>query len=809
MKILHVYKDFYPPVKGGIEYHINLLCTGLKARGVEVEVLISNTCHRFQEHRHDSIHIVKVPQIGRFYSAPLTPTFGRYLSHFGKTADIIHFHHPNPTAELSYLFTKLNKKLVVTYHSDIIRQDKLGKIYAPFRKIFLEAASRIIVTSPDYMRTSSVLKAFKPKCSMIPLGVDIRRFCTDGDRRKIETIKKEHGKQPIILFVGRFRYYKGLEFLIQSMKTVNARLLLIGSGPEEKMLRALVDDLRLNEKIFFIGEIPDDDVNAYYKACDLFVLPSHMRSEAFGIVQLEAMCCGKPVISTNLGTGTSFVNIDQETGITVAPNDVVALTQAINFIIENPEKGRSFGRNGYERVNGLFTAEKMVDRTLQLYEEIVRDKVKAAAPKINPRIKILRIVTRMNIGGATIHVKNLTENMDADRFKTRLVTGTVSAGEGDMGYIAKFADEVKVVIPELQREISPYRDLKALLKVIREINRFKPDIIDSHTSKAGAIVRIAAFVCNRFRKQKIVTVHTFHGNILYGYFGRTKTFLFLMAERFLAKLTDRIVAISQTQAWELVHKYRIDRSEKVTTIKLGFDLKPFLAADQHMGILRGRLQIDEETVLIGIVGRMVPIKNHKMFLDAGKRLIENLNAKKIKLILVGDGAERQFLEKYATDIGIDNHVFFYGWEKNIPVVYADLDILALTSINEGTPVSVIEAMAASVPVVTTGVGGIKDLLGAMVEKNVHDRGFHICERGILCPKENPEIFSDALEFAIRSHFLDDKGRIKKAREYVVKNYSAERLIRDIELLCLSLMAPERGLGRIDRIAEKDRPGVGQ
>ncbi len=650
MKILHVYKDYYPPVKGGIECHINLLANGLKAKGVDVQVLVSNTKNKHQIEQINGITVSKAPQWSRFYSAPLTPTFFMYLRQYGKNADIIHFHYPNPTSELSYFLTNLKKKLVLTYHSDIIRQDKLGKLYSPFRKMFLEKTDRIIVTSPNYIQSSNVLKHFKHKCTVIPLGTDIERFLSDTDSTQIEKIKRENGPTPLILFVGCLRYYKGLHLLISAMKGVQAKLLLIGAGPEGLRLRKLVERNNLSGKILFLGELPDQAVNAYYKACDIFVLPSHLRSEAFGLVQLEAMCCKKPVISTELGTGTSFVNINGKTGITVRPNDVIAISNAINYLIDHPEKRIQYGKCGYKRVNQFFTADRMVKKTIELYGEVIngdqpvipssfeRNRIKGLN---NKKVKILRVISRLNIGGSSVHVKNLTENLNPEKFSTRLITGTVSPGEGDMGYITNFKHNVRIVIPELQREISPYRDLKSLLKVIKEIYRFKPDIIDSHTSKAGAISRIAAFICNIFRTRKIIIIHTFHGNVLSDYFSRAKSFIFLMAERLLAKFTDMIIAISQTQKWELLNKYKIGSSKKISIVKLGFNLEPFQSAYRHKGTLRKKLCISEETLLIGMVGRMAPIKNHRMFLEAGKLLIENQADKKITLLLVGDGEERQ------------------------------------------------------------------------------------------------------------------------------------------------------------------------
>jgi glycosyltransferase involved in cell wall biosynthesis len=404
------------------------------------------------------------------------------------------------------------------------------------------------------------------------------------------------------------------------------------------------------------------------------------------------------------------------------------------------------------------------------------------------KIRILRVISRMNIGGTSVHVNNLTEYLNTNRFVTRLITGTVSPEEGDMAYITKFEKDVRFFIPELQREISPYHDLKSLFKVIKMIHSFNPDIIDSHTSKAGVISRTAALICNIFRRRKLITVHTFHGNVLSGYFGRAKSLFFLIIERLLARVTDRIIAISQTQKWELLKKYKIGSSKKISIVKLGFNLEPFQSANRHKGALRKKLCVSDDTVLIGMVGRMAPIKNYRMFLEAGKQLIESQTNRKITLLLVGDGEERQKLEDYTDRLDIRENVVFYGWEENIAMIYADIDILALTSLNEGTPVSVIEAMASSVPVISTGVGGIKDLLGRIHPGQPDDLTFRICERGILCPKNDPITFAHGLNFMVDSNYLSEKHRFEKASSYVLKNYSMVRLINDMESLYAKLVA---------------------
>lgn len=799
MRILHVYKDYYPPVNGGIECHLNLLANGLRDKGIDVEILVSNTSNRFERSIINGIPVSKTPQWGRFYSAPLTSSFHRYLKKIGKNADIIHFHYPNPTAEFSYLFTNLNKKLVVTYHSDIIRQDKLGKIYSPFRHLFLKKADRIIATSPNYIQSSTVLNQFKNKCAVIPLGINLDRFLDDYDLPRIDQIKKEYDGIPIILFVGCFRYYKGLHLLISAMKEVSAQLLLIGAGPEESKLRRLVKRYNLCNKITFLGQLPDNAVNIYYKACDIFVLPSHLRSEAFGLVQLEAMCCRKPVISTELKTGTSFVNVDQETGIIIKPHDISALSNSINYLIDHPEKRIQYGELGYKRVNEYFSAERMVEKTLGLYRDVIRKTkiISNISPK-KPRcksnnrekIRVMRFVSRINIGGPSIHVSTLSKYLNHRKFKTLLIAGSISPREGDMSYLLNGLSSDSTLfyhLPELQREVSPIKDLIALLKIMSIIIHDKPDIIHTHTAKAGALARISAIIINQFRHNKIKIIHTYHGHVLKGYFGNLKTNVYKHIEKSLGRWTDVIIAISQTQKWELSEKYKIAPKEKVIIINLGFDLSKFTNTGTKMGFLRKKINATANDRIIAIVGRLAPIKNHRMFLNAAKLLINKEIGDKLKFLVVGDGELRSDLEKYAMNIGIGDWVIFYGWEKNIEKIYAEIDILALTSLNEGTPVSIIEAMASSVPVITTGVGGVKDLLGIINSNEDSEGGFKKCERGILCPIHDATALANGIEYMLKNKFDRTHTTVKNARYYVLENYSYKRLVHDIESLYFKLV----------------------
>jgi len=372
MKVLQIYKDYYPPVKGGIEKHVNLLSSGLRSRGVEVEVLVSNKSMRMEMDCCEGINVYKVPQLGRLSSAPLNISMPFWIRRLSSNADILHFHFPNPTAEFSYLVSGLKKNVVVTYHSDIVRQVYLKELYAPFMRIFLKKSNVIIVTSQQYFRTSKVLRKYKDKCLIVPLGIDVNSFGGGFDRfSRAADLRRKHGER-IVLFVGRSRYYKGLHVLLQAMRKIDAKLLIVGAEHNNEQVVNTLGPQGLPAKVEVLGELSDETLADYFHACDVFVLPSVERSEAFGVVQLEAMASGKPVVSTELGTGTSYVNEHEKTGIVVPPNDPDAIAAAVNRLLDNPEICKQFGESGMSRAKQFFCLEQMVDRTESLYRQILQ-----------------------------------------------------------------------------------------------------------------------------------------------------------------------------------------------------------------------------------------------------------------------------------------------------------------------------------------------------------------------------------------------------------------------------------------------------
>jgi len=379
----------------------------------------------------------------------------------------------------------------------------------------------------------------------------------------------------------------------------------------------------------------------------------------------------------------------------------------------------------------------------------------------NKRLKILRIIAQLGIGGSVLHTIILTAELDKTRFDSILVAGVPSSDQGDMTSLASDYGINPIIIPELRTEINWKNDLIALYKLIKIIRKEKPDIVDTQTAKAGTLGRISAVISG-----VPCIVHTFHGHVLYGYFGKIKTLAFMWIERILARFTSKIVVISQLQFGDLCHKYRLAPQNKFAVIPLGFDLSEFYNGEQYSGKLRNELGIAEDTMIIGTVGRLVSVKNIELFLKvADKVLRQNDN---VRFIIVGDGLLAPSLKKLAKELGINEKVFFLGWRNDMPAIYADIDIFALTSLNEGTPVTLIEAMASGKAVVSTAVGGVPDV--------IMDG-----ETGILVQSGDEE----GLAKAIIELISDPEKRRNfgsHGQKIAVAKYTKERLIEDISKL---------------------------
>ncbi len=328
--------------------------------------------------------------------------------------------------------------------------------------------------------------------------------------------------------------------------------------------------------------------------------------------------------------------------------------------------------------------------------------------------KILRIINRLNLGGPTYNVGYLSKYL-APEFETMILAGEKEESEESSEFIINQMGLEYVHIPEMKRSINPIQDRKAYQKIKAIIHDFKPDIVHTHAAKAGTVGRLAAHSC----KVPII-VHTFHGHVFHNYFNPIKTRMFISIERYLASKSSRIIAISDQQKMELSMTYKICKPEKITVIPLGFDLDRFqLNMDKKRQDFRTKYLLEDDEVAIGIIGRLVPIKNHKLFIDA-LEIVFKRTTKKVRAFIIGDGEDRKKIEQMANARGINFVDFtinqkkapltFTSWIREIDIAMAGLDVVALTSLNEGTPVSLIEAQAASKPIVSTNVGGIENIV---------------------------------------------------------------------------------------------------
>ncbi|HVO11644.1 MAG TPA: glycosyltransferase [Vicinamibacteria bacterium] len=373
--------------------------------------------------------------------------------------------------------------------------------------------------------------------------------------------------------------------------------------------------------------------------------------------------------------------------------------------------------------------------------------------------------SRLNIGGPSLHVILLSADLRPLGYETRLVVGTESPREGNMFPLALEKGVECEAMAGLGREVAPLRDLRALVGLVRLMRSWRPAIVHTHTAKAGLLGRLAA------RAAGVPTiVHTYHGHVLRGYFSPAQTAFYRWLERRLAGLADALVAVSESVKQDLVGM-AIARPAKIRVVPLGLELQ-HLTGELPRGVLRREAGIAAEAPLVGMVGRLVPVKDVPTFLRAAQRVRES--RPQVRFALVGDGEERAALETHNRELGLADAVTFFGWRRDLSAVYGDLDVVVNASVNEGTPVALIEALAAAKPVVATRVGGTPDLLGEDL-------------RGRLVPAGDPDALAAAIVETLEQAEAA-RGRAQAGREHVLAHHGADRLVRDVDALYRELRA---------------------
>jgi glycosyltransferase involved in cell wall biosynthesis len=415
-------------------------------------------------------------------------------------------------------------------------------------------------------------------------------------------------------------------------------------------------------------------------------------------------------------------------------------------------------------------------------------------------MKIVRIIARLNVGGPAKHVVWLSAGLKEAGWEDILVAGSVPAGEEDMAYFAAEQGLLPRFIPHMSREVSP-KDALTVWKLFWLFLRERPDVVHTHTAKAGTVGRVAGFLYRWLtpaalvgKPRRCVFVHTYHGHIFHGYYGSAKTSIFLTIEKLLARLiTDRIIVVSAQQRREINETFGVGRPDQFSVVPLGLDLDLFAGWQARGGSFRNEIGVKPQDILVGIVGRLTEIKNHDLFLRSvslfQRKYAGNSN---VRFVVVGDGALREQLEARVDELGLRNEIIFAGNRKDPENFYPAMDIVALTSLNEGTPLTLIEAMANARPVIATAVGGVTDLLGEPIG-SAAGLPYVICRRGLGVPPGNAEAFAMGLVRLVTDGKLREEIGANGLR-YVGQAHSKERLLKDIELLYRKLADDLRKTG---------------
>ena len=370
MRVLHFFKAAMPDSMGGIEQVMHQLSMGAQKHGIDSDVLaLTRGEPRVIEQDGYRVHLVKssFELASTGFSVDAFKTFARLAKH----ADVVHYQYPWPLMDLVHFVTRCNKPSVVSYQSDIVRQKRLLQLYRPLQQRFLRSVDKLVVASPNYLASSTELEPFRAKTCVIPIGLD-RASYPPADAQRNANWRRQLGER-FFLFVGVLRYYKGLHVLIEAARGSRYPIVIVGAGPVEQDLKAQAQQLGVSN-IHFLGALPEHDKVALLELCTALVFPSHLRSEAFGISLLEGAMFGKPMISCEIGTGTTYINIDRETGLVVPPDNPPALRAAMDWLWNNPDDAAQMGVRAAQRYEQLFTAERMVAEYVQLYRQLVEQR---------------------------------------------------------------------------------------------------------------------------------------------------------------------------------------------------------------------------------------------------------------------------------------------------------------------------------------------------------------------------------------------------------------------------------------------------
>lgn len=601
----------------------------------------------------------------------------------------------------------------------------------------------------------------KSKLKLFYNGIDTTAF-DHIEKTAPDSIKYLCKNKIVITNIGNLRLVKNQEFIINVVKRIvdngikNIIVLIIGEGVLYNKLQEKINNLHLNDFVKLLSR--EKNIVSILKCSDIFLFTSFY--EGLPNAVLEAAAVGLPIVSSDAG-GTKEIVVDGKGGYIITDFNVDIYAEKITELINSNELRKNFGDFNKKYIRENFNFANMINR----FDELLNNLFKP--------IKIIRIIARLNVGGPAKHTIYLTKFLNNENYKTTLVTGYVEDNEEDMSYFANENNVKPVYVKNMHRSLSLKDDLLTIFEIIRIILKEKPDIVHSHTAKAGTVGRIAALIINIRNfflfKKRIKIFHTFHGHTFHSYHSRIMTKIFILIEKFLTKFcTDKVIVLSEQQYDEIVFKFKIGKPEKFIIIPLGFDFSEFNFSYNDRLNFRKKYNIDSDAIVVAIIGRITRVKNHFRFLNIVKIFVQKypllLHSKKIIFSVIGGGELLNDLKIFAEKNNLNNYVIFTENITDTKLIYAGIDILALTSDNEGTPLTILEAFYCKKPVISTAVGGVIDLL-----KN---------EKGFAINKDDNTEYADKLKELIVNDDLRNKF-IERGAQYVMNTHSLQSLVNNI------------------------------
>ena len=617
----------------------------------------------------------------------------------------------------------------------------------------IEKFTSIWIANSMAAKKNAILLERKPDnfIKVIYNGLEIDSCLKSIDKK----CKKEYNKFKIIT-VANIKEGKGHLFFLQAIKKliadkIDIHIEFVGNDYTSGEIQETIENLGLQKVVIIKGFIKD--VRSYIRNFDLMVLPS--ASESLPTSIIECMLEGIPVIATNVGGIPELIEPDR-TGWLVPYCDVNKLVDTIYYVINNPKKRAKVAKNARKFASDNFNIYKIVKQ----YESVFKKHNKQSGQN-NKTVKILRAQSRIVVGGPAVHTFLLSKEFNNENFKTILVGGSSKSIEKSLIDRANKNNIKCIVIPEMAREIHFYDDLISVAKFYRLIHQVRPLILHTHTAKAGAIGRLAAFLAG-----VPIIYHTFHGHVFHSYFGPWKSIIFILFEKILARISTKVIVISENQYQDIVQKYQIAPVEKTKIVPLGFDWDNFFKNSPGINI-NSKYKIPTKKYRIGIVGRLVHIKDHKFFVEIAEKLLQK-HPELFHFLIIGDGELRSDIEKLVAEKNMSSEFTFTGWIDVSKELYKCIDVLLLTSKNEGTPVSVIESLVSGTPVVARDVGGVYDI---MKHYNLD----------YLIEERDSDKFIDKI-----LKIVFNKEKVSRSTQNLLsKKYSADRLVNDIKNLYIN------------------------